>query len=208
MSSDHPSHDVNSSGHSGTSVLSIASSNTNGKASSPPNSSQGLHKSSTDPEQSPPNPFQAAAMLPVGFLDESSDGDSDTSAPSASGRSAWAPPKSPSRPHVQQPLDEGDEEGAKDALAAIAKLSMMERTHSAPGGIPFGMLLDLPGTSRPRRRLPISIPEDRAVGPTAPVEDDPEAVERPFRKVTIHGANAVLAYATAAAVCQIGCCAI
>jgi len=68
-------------------------------------------------------------------------------------------------------------------MLSIAKLSMMERTHSAPGGIPFGMLLDLPGMNRPRRRLPVSIPEDRAVASTTPV-DNAEAVDRPIHKVT------------------------
>ncbi len=93
---------------------------------------------------------------------------------------SWPPIKSPSRAHAHQPLEE---EGVQAAMLSIAKLSMMERTHSAPGGIPFGMLLDLPGMNRPRRRLPVSIPEDRAVAPTIPV-DNAEAVDRPIHKVT------------------------
>ncbi len=148
------------------------------KACSPPNSSQGLDKPSTNPPQARPNPFQAAAMTPS--TDSSSDGDSESSIPFTSRRSTRPPIKSPSRAHAHQPLEE---EGFPAAMLSIAKLSMMERTHSAPGGIPFGMLLDLPGMNRPRRRLPDSIPEDRALAPTIPV-DDAEAVDRPIHKVT------------------------
>ncbi len=177
MSSDHPCNVINSSGHSSTSDLSNESSDMGtSKACSPPNSSQGLDKPSTNPPQPPPNLFQAAAMTP----DFSSDGDSESSIPFTSRRSARPPVKSPSRAHAQQPLEE---EGFQAEMLSIAKLSMMERTHSAPGGIPFGMLLDLPGMNRPRRRLPVSIPEDRAVASTVPV-DNAEAVDRPFHKVT------------------------
>ncbi len=177
MSSDHPCNVINSSGHSSTSELSNESSDMGtSKACSPLNSSQGLEKPSTNPPQPPPNPFQAAAMTP----DFSSDGDSESSIPFTSRRSARPLIKSPSRAHAQQPLEE---EGFQAEMLSIAKLSMMERTHSAPGGIPFGMLLDLPGMKRPRRRLPVSIPEDRAVASTVPV-DDAEAVDRPFHKVT------------------------
>ena len=181
MSSDHPCNVTNSFGHSSTSELSNESSDMGtSKACSPPNSSQGLPKPSTNPPQAPPNPFQAAAMTPL--PDFSSDGDSESSVPFTSRRSARPPVKSPSRARAQQPLDE---EGFPAAMLSIAKLSMMERTHSAPGGIPFGMLLDLPGMNRPRRRLPVSIPEDRAVASTVPV-DDAEAVDRPIHKVTNH----------------------
>ena len=148
------------------------------RASSPPNSSQGVDKPSTNPPQARPNPFQAAAMKPS--PDSSSDGDSEASVPFTSRRSTRPPLKSPSRAHAQQPLEE---EGCQAEMLSIAKLSMMERTHSAPGGIPFGMLLDLPGMNRPRRRLPVSIPEDRALASAVPV-DDAEAVDRPIHKVT------------------------
>lgn len=182
MSSDHPCNVINSFGHSSTSELSNESSDMGtSKACSPPNSSQGLPKPSTNPPQAPPNPFQAAAMTPL--PDFSSDGDSESSVPFTSRRSARPPIKSPSRAHAQQPLEE---EGFPAAMLSIAKLSMMERTHSAPGGIPFGMLLDLPGMNRPRRRLPVSIPEDRAVASTVPL-DDAEAVDRPIHKIYPHG---------------------
>lgn len=169
---DHPYHVVSLSGQSSASVHSDDS--TAEKASSPSSAYQGLHKASTNPRQTAPNLFQAGSSRDL------SDEDSDSSQPKAF--RARASPKSPSRAHVQQPLNEV--ETAKDALAALAKLSMIERTHSAPGGIPFGMLIDLPGMSRTRRPWPISIPEDRPVGPTAPVDKE-EAVERPIRKVLL-----------------------
>lgn len=177
MSSDYPCNDINSSGHSSTSDLSNESSDMGtSKACSPPNSSQGLDKPSTNPPQPPPNLFQAAAMTP----NSSPDGNSESSFPFTSRRSTKALIRSPSRAHAQQPLEE---EAFQAEMLSIAKLSMMERTHSAPGGLPFGMLLDLPGMNRPRRRLPVSIPEDRAVASTVPV-DNAEAVDRPFHKVT------------------------
>ncbi|KAA6418503.1 MAG: DNA-binding phosphatase 1 [Trebouxia sp. A1-2] len=182
VSSDHPCNTVNSSGHSSTSDLSNESSDMGAsKACSPPNSCQGLDKPSTNPPQARPNPFQAAAMTPS--PDFSSDGDSESSVPFTFRRSNRPPIKSPSRAHAHQPLEE---EGLQVTMLSIANLSMMERTHSAPGGIPFEMLLDLPGMNRPRRRLPVSIPEDRALASTIPV-DDAEAVDRPIHKIYPHG---------------------
>lgn len=182
MSSDHPYNIVNFSGHSSTSELSNESSDMGkSKADSPPSSSQGLDKPSPNPPQACPNPFQAAAMTPS--PDSSSDGDSESSVPFTSRRSTGPPMKSSSRAHVQQPLLE---EGFQAEMLSIAKLSMMERTHSAPGGVPFGMLLDLPGMHRPRRRLPFPIPEDRAVASTIPVEDA-EPADRPIHKIYPHG---------------------
>ena len=98
---------------------------------------------------------------------------------SSSSQSGKAAPKSPSRAHAQQPLVEG--EAVKSTVMSFAKLSMIERTHSAPGGIPFGMLVDCHGAiGRPRRRMPESIPEDRPVVPAAAVTS---AIDRPIRKV-------------------------
>ena len=80
---------------------------------------------------------------------------------------------------MQQPLVEG--EAIKSTVMSIAKLSMIERTHSAPGGIPFGMLVDCHGTiGRPRRRMPEPIPEDR---PVVAAVADVNAIDRPIRKV-------------------------
>ncbi|DBA83614.1 hypothetical protein WJX77_004133 [Trebouxia sp. C0004] len=185
VSSDHPCN-VKSFGHSITSDLSNESSDMGkSKACSPRNSSQGLDKPSTNPEQARSNPFQAAAMTAAmkPSPDLSSDEDFESSAPFTSRPSTGPPFKSPGRAHAQQPLEE---EGFQAAMLSIAKLSMMERTHSAPGGVPFGMLLDLPGMNRPRRRLPVSIPEDRAVASTIPA-DDAEVVDRRIHKIYPHG---------------------
>ena len=176
-SSDYPCNIVSSSGHSTTSVLSAQSSEGGtAKAPSPPNLSQALHKPSTNP-----NPFQAAAMKPARSSDLSSDGDSEVSYPLT--QPARALSNSPARAHALQPLEE---EGASAVTPSIAQLTMMERTHSAPGGIPFGMLVDVPGIPRPRRRLPVSIPEDRPVAPMGLADDhEAEAVHRPIRKVNM-----------------------
>lgn len=178
-SSDYPCNIVSSSGHSTTSVLSAQSSEGGtAKAPSPPNLSQGLHKPSTNP-----TPFQAAAMTPARSSDLSSDGDSEVSYPLT--QPARALSNSPARAHALQPLEE---DGASAVTPSIAQLTMMERTHSAPGGIPFGMLVDVPGIPRPRRRLPVSIPEDRPVAPMGLTDADDaeaEAVHRPIRKVNM-----------------------
>ena len=187
MASDPPCNMVSSSGQS-SSLLSRTPSyvTPTPNAPSPPASHQGPHHPPPAPTQHPSNPFQAVALMPCVSSDLSSDGEPETSKPlRASSPPSRASLKSPTRAHAQRPLRE-DEEAGTSAKVCPARLSMMERTHSAPGGIPFGMLLDFHGTSRPRMRLPVSIPEDRAVGPTAPVEEDTEAVRRPIRKVTHH----------------------
>ena len=185
-SSDYPCNIVSSSGHSTTSVLSAHSSSEGAtdKAASPPNMTQGLRKPSTNPNPPPSNPFQAAAMTPARSSDSSSDGGSEVSYPLT--QPARALSNSPARAHALQPLEE--EEGAYAVMPSIAQLTMMERTHSAPGGIPFGMLVDVPGIPRPRRRLPVSIPEDRPVAPMGLAGHDDaeaEAVHRPIRKVNM-----------------------
>ncbi|KAL3130731.1 hypothetical protein ABBQ38_000078 [Trebouxia sp. C0009 RCD-2024] len=172
-------------------------------ASSPCSSSHSLQGPPAEPPtSSAPTPFAAAALMRASFTDlseaesefsstprSSIDGQEPrhASAHAASTRTARAvpkSPKSPSRAHVQQPLDES--EGMKPVLA---KLGMLERTHSAPGGVPFGMLLDFAGgATRPRIRLPVSIPEDRPVAPAAPAPAA-DSVTRPFRKIYPHGSD-------------------
>ena len=118
------------------------------KASSPPDDRQALQEPCASPLPRPPqNPFAAAAMASASFTDVSdTESESHFSTPrssfdlqdprhSASHASSRRParavpksPKSPGRAHAHQPLDES--EGEKSLLA---KLSMMERTHSAPG---------------------------------------------------------------------------
>lgn len=142
VSSDHTPRVVSSSGRS--SVLSQESVPT---SSSPFGVSPSLQTPSAHPPPSTaPNPFAAAAMMLARSSTEVSEVESDVcstprssfdrqdpwqSGHTTSTRSTRAVSKSPrssSRAHAHQPLDES--EGAKPLLA---KLTMMERTHSAPG---------------------------------------------------------------------------
>lgn len=145
VSSDHTPRIVSSSGRS--SMLSHESQEPGPTSSSPPGFSPSLQTPSAHPPPSAaPNPFAAAAMMLARSSTEFAEVESDVcstprssfdrqdpwhSGHTASSRSTRAVSKSPrsaSRAHAQQPLDES--EGAKPLLA---KLTMMERTHSAPG---------------------------------------------------------------------------
>ena len=154
VSTDHTPRIVSSSGRS--SVLSHES-----QEPGPPSSSSPFGFSPSPSMQTPsahpplctnpfaPNPFAAAAMMPARSSTDLSDVESDVcstprssfdrqdpwhSGHTSSTRRTGAVSKSPRavskslRAHAQQPLDES--EGAKPLLA---KLTMMERTHSAPG---------------------------------------------------------------------------
>ena len=147
MSSDHPPCIVSSSGRS--SVLSNESPDPAPNASSPSGSSQNLHPpSAKQPPSTAPNPFAAMAMMPASSTDLSeAESDAETvstlrssferqepqnsflhASSTRSSRAVPKSPKSPSRAHAQQPLDESE-----CGKPLLTKLSMMERTHSAPG---------------------------------------------------------------------------
>lgn len=149
VSSDLTPRIVSSSGRS-SSMLGSESTDAVPAASSPCSSSHSLQGPPAEPPtSSAPTPFAAAALMRASFTDlseaesefsstprSSIDGQEPrhASAHAASTRTARAvpkSPKSPSRAHVQQPLDES--EGMKPVLA---KLGMLERTHSAPGTLP------------------------------------------------------------------------
>ena len=146
MSFDHAPCVVSSSGRS--SVLN-ESPEPAANTCSPSGSSQNLQTPSASPPPSTaPNPFAAMAMMPASSTDLSeAESDAETvstlrssfdqqeprhfSSHASSTRSSRAvpkSPKSPSRAHVQQPLDESE-----CGKPLITKLGMIERTHSAPG---------------------------------------------------------------------------
>ena len=169
---------VSSSGRS--SSLSSESPEEPTKAASLPNSMHGSQKPPTTPKANhTPNPFAATAMTPAGSDSDSSDEFESLSTPrssfdgqearSSSARSSSVrarskrpakavpkSPKSPSRAYAQQPLDES--EGGKSLLA---KLSMMERTHSAPGQTFMILLLRTDALSAWKTRLEIGDETDR-----------------------------------------------
>lgn len=144
MSSEHTPRIVSSSGRS--SILSSESTDPAPNTSSPLTSSQSLQTPSAYPPPSTaPNPFAAMAMMPASSTDLSepeSDAESvstlrssfdrqeprQSSSHASTTRNSRAVRKSPSRAHAQQPLDESE-----CGKPLLAKLSMMERTHSAPG---------------------------------------------------------------------------
>ena len=133
---------VGSSGHS--SMLSSESPDPAPNASSPFSSNPNMQTPSANPPPSSAlNPFAAMAMMPASSTDLSeaeSDAESVSTLRSSSDRqepqhprnSRAVPksPKSPPRAHAQQPLDESE-----CGKPLLAKLRMMERTHSAPGKV-------------------------------------------------------------------------
>ena len=147
-SSDHTPRIASSSGRS--SMLSHDFPDSEPNASAPFSDSQSVQTPSANPSTAP-NPFAAAALIRAGWEDSEAESEFSTprssfdrqdprhsSSHGSSSRTARAVPKSPrspSRAHAQQPLDES--EGGK---LLLAKLSMMERTHSAPGTALTSML--------------------------------------------------------------------
>ena len=151
MSSDHTPRIVSSSSRS--SVLADEAPDHAPNASSPLSSSQKLQSFSANVSPSAaPNPFAAMALLPASSTDLSeAESDAETvstlrssfdwqeprhssshASTTRSSRAVPKSPKSPSRAHAQQPLDESE-----CGKPLLAKLSMMERTHSAPGTAPL-----------------------------------------------------------------------
>ena len=148
MSSDHTPRIVSSSGRS--SVLADESPDHAPNASSPFSSSQNLQTPSANlPPTAALNPFAAMALRPTSSTDSSeAESDAETvslrssfdrqeprhsshASTNRSPRPVPKSPKSPSRAHAQQPLD-----ASECGKPLLAKLSMMERTHSAPGTAP------------------------------------------------------------------------